>query len=105
MSCSLSSRGDEELSKRIDQNHRSIVEGLRAAGATVLSLAPLGNGAPDLLCGFRNLNFAFEVKNPNMPPSKRKLTVAEEVWHQSWKGQVTVIESLDDALKTMGATK
>jgi hypothetical protein len=93
------------VSKRIDQNHRAIVDGLRAVGATVQSLAPLGKGAPDIACGWRSQNYFFEIKNPNQPKSKRQLTIAEEVWHSQWKGQVCVIESLEDALRTIGATK
>jgi hypothetical protein len=92
------------MSKRIDANHGDIVRGLRAVGATVQSLAALGKGAPDIACGHRGQNYLFEIKNPAQPPSKRRLTIAEEVWHSQWKGQVSVIESLDDALKTIGAT-
>jgi len=92
------------MAKRVDNNHGSIIDGLRAVGATVQSLAALGKGAPDIVCGFRSQNFLFEIKNGSQPPSKRRLTVAEEVWHQQWKGQVSVIESLDDALRTIGAT-
>jgi hypothetical protein len=94
-----------KMAKRIDDNHKSIVDGLRAVGATVQSLAALGKGAPDILCGFRNQNWTFEIKNPLMPPSKRKLTEAEEDWHDQWKGQVSVIETLDEALIAIGAAK
>jgi len=90
--------------KRIDQNHKSIVKGLRAVGATVQSLAALGKGVPDIACGFRSLNYFFEIKNPAMPPSKRRLTEDEKEWHDSWRGQVCVIESLDEALRAIGAS-
>lgn len=93
------------MAKRIDLNHQDIVEGLRRVGATVQSLAPLGKGAPDILVGFRRMNYALEIKNPLMPPSKQRLTVAEEEWHESWQGQVVVIKTLDEALKAIGASR
>ena len=89
------------MSKRIDLNQKSIVDGLRACGVSVQSLAALGKGVPDILCGHRGRNLVFEVKNPLQPPSKRKLTFAEEEWHDSWRGQVAVIETLEDALKIL----
>jgi len=91
--------------KRVDDNHKRIVEGLRAVGATVQSMAALGKGAPDIAVGYRKVNTFLEIKNPLMPPSKRKLTAAEEEWHDEWKGQVAVVETLDEALLTIGATK
>lgn len=91
------------MAKRIDLNHKSIVEGLRDIGASVLSLAPLGKGAPDIAVGYRGSNTFMEIKNPLMPPSKRRLTDAELEWHAAWNGQVTVITSLEDALRVIGA--
>lgn len=93
------------MAKRVDDNHKSIVDGLRAIGYTVESLAPLGKGRPDILCGKGNRNWLFEIKNPLMPPSKQRLTEAEEEWHDTWRGQVSVIRSLDDALAVMANSK
>lgn len=87
--------------KRVDQNHREIVRCLRDLGASVQSLAALGKGAPDILCGHRGRNYLFEIKNPSMKPSQRKLTVAEEVWHGQWKGQVFVIHNFSEALEIL----
>jgi len=91
--------------KRVDDNQKSIVQGLRKVGATILSTAALGKGAPDIACGFRNQNYFFEIKNPAQPKSKRRLTEAEAEWHRVWAGQKAVIETLDEALKTIGASK
>lgn len=89
--------------KRIDSNHRLIVRALRDVGVTVLSLADLGKGAPDIACGWRGLNYFFEIKDGSLPPSRRKLTPDEEQFHATWRGQVAVIESVDEALKAIGA--
>lgn len=37
--------------KRVDANHSQIVKALRQCGVSVLSLAPVGHGCPDLLIG------------------------------------------------------
>lgn len=89
--------------KRIDSNHRLIVRALRDVGVTVLSLADLGKGAPDIACGWRGQNWLFEIKDGSLPPSRRKLTPDEEQFHATWRGQVAVIESVDEALKAIGA--
>ncbi len=88
---------------RTDQNHDEIVQALRKVGATVQSLAPVGAGVPDLLVGFRKQTFLVEVKNHKAPPSERKLTPAQVIWHRNWQGvPVAVVETVDDALKVIG---
>lgn len=89
----------ETMSKRVDHNHKSIVEGLRAVGASVQSIASVGRGCPDLLVGFRGFNLVLEVKDGDKSPSRRKLTPAEEDWRLRWRGQVATVENLDQALK------
>lgn len=87
---------------KIDANQPLIVATLRKAGATVKSLASLGDGAPDLLVGFRQKNWIVEVKDPSQPPSKRRLTIDEKAFHLSWQGQVCVIETPEEALGLIG---
>lgn len=85
--------------KRVDANQSTIVRALRDIGASVQSLADLGKGVPDLLVGYRGNNWLMEVKDWKQPPSKRRLTPDEKKWHQSWNGQVHVVETFDEALK------
>jgi hypothetical protein len=87
---------------RVDDNHAEIVEALRRAGASVQSLAPVGKGCPDLLVGHRGKNTLLEVKDGSKPPSKRKLTPDEHIWHAHWNGQVVTVESVEQALKAVG---
>jgi hypothetical protein len=68
-------------------------------------MAAIGDGCPDLLVGFRGKNFAFEVKNGENIPSKRKLTPDQEKWHAAWKGHVVVVESVEQALAALVETK
>ena len=86
---------------RIDANHSQIVRELRQMGATVLSLANIGSGCPDLLVGWRGKNVALEIKDPTQPPSKRRLTDDEKAFHLAWQGQVAVVETTEEALKIL----
>lgn len=83
---------------KIDANQVEIVKALRQVGASVQSLAATGKGCPDLLVGFRGVNFLMEVKDGEKVKSKRKLTPDQVEWHDSWRGRVYVVEGVDQAL-------
>jgi hypothetical protein len=87
--------------RRIDANQSKIVRELRSIGASVQSLADLGDGCPDILVGAQGKNFVFEIKDWKQPPSKRRLTPKEKIWHESWRGQVHVIETFSEALEVL----
>jgi hypothetical protein len=91
------------MPKRIDANQPQVVSGLRQVGATVLLLHTVGKGCPDIAVGFRGRNFLFEIKDGDKPYSKRQLTPDEETFFEEWHGQVSVVNSLDDALTQIGA--
>lgn len=87
---------------KVDANQAQIVSALRAAGASVSSLAPVGQGVPDLLAGFRGQNFLLECKDGRRRPSERTLTPAQQEWIASWRGTVHVVLCPEDALKAIG---
>ena len=87
---------------KIDANQTAIVDALRTIGATVQSLAPVGNGCPDLLVGFRGQNYLLEVKDGAKSPSKRRLTGDQRRWHDDWRGQVAIVCDVDSALAAIG---
>lgn len=91
-------------SARVDANQTAIVDALRAVGASVQSLAMVGRGVPDLLVGWRGSNLLLEVKDGDKPRSARRLTPDETTWHESWRGQVATVASIDEALEVLGAT-
>jgi len=88
--------------KRVDMNQTLIVQTLRDAGASVQSLAAIGKGCPDLLVGYASENYLVEIKNPNMPISKRNLTEDQQKWHSAWVGIINVIETPEQALRLIG---
>lgn len=88
---------------RVDQNQELIVKALRACGASVQSIAAAGDGVPDLLVGWRGQNLLVECKNGENVPSKRRLTPDQVKWHGEWRGQVCVVESVEEALALVSA--
>lgn len=90
---------------KVDDNQREVVAALRAAGATVQHLHAVGAGCPDLLVGYHGVNYLLEVKDGNKPPSKRKLTPDQEVWHRDWRGSVHVVKDIDEALGVIGVVQ
>lgn len=87
---------------KVDANHKDIVDGLRERGVTVISLAALGKGVPDILCGVSGVNVLLELKDGSKPPSDRKLTKDQVKFFDTWKGQKAKVESLEEALKILG---
>ena len=71
---------------RVDGNHAEIVTALRAAGATVQSLAAIGAGCPDLVVGLAGKTFLVEVKDGLKTPSHRVLTSDQRRWIERWTG-------------------
>lgn len=87
---------------KVDTNQSKIVAVLRGVGASVQHLHTVGKGCPDLLVGFRGVNYLLECKNGSLSPSRRKLTPDQEQWHRSWRGQVAVVNSVEEAMKAIG---
>ncbi len=89
---------------RTDANHAVIVAALRQAGATVLSLASLGAGAPDLCVGYRRRNVLLEIKDGSKAASRRRLTADEAAFAESWQGDpVQIVTDEFEALLAIGA--
>ena len=88
---------------KIDRNHGEIVRAMRQVGASVQSLAEIGCGCPDLLVAFRGKMALMEVKDGMLPPSQKRLTEDEEVWHKNWQAPVLVVESVAEALKYLNS--
>jgi hypothetical protein len=87
---------------KVDRNQSEIVDALRQIGCTVQPLHAVGAGCPDLMVGYQGKTYALEVKDGLAPPSERKLTAAQVVWHRDWRGHVSVVTSVKDALEAIG---
>ena len=89
------------IAAKIDGNHSEIVDALRAAGASVQSLAEVGHGCPDLLCGIQRQNFILEIKDPSQAPSDQRLTPQQKHWHATWNGTAHIVYNVDNALQIL----
>ena len=78
---------------KVDANHTAIVDALRAIGAQVESLAPLGRGCPDLLVSYAGRWFVLEVKQPT-----GRLRPQQVVWINRHAADVRVVRSAADAV-------
>lgn len=87
---------------RTDANQKDIVEAIRKTGASVHVTSSVGGGFPDIVVGFRNKTYLFEIKYPSQPPSKRELTPEQRIFHNLWYGHVAVIYNAGDAFREMG---
>jgi hypothetical protein len=84
---------------RIDDNQKVIVKQLRNYGCSVLSIASIGNGAPDIIVGFKGNNYLFELKDSSKPKSAQKLTADEIAFAGSWRGQIHTANNLETILR------
>ena len=81
---------------KVDGNHSVIVDALRTVGFSVRSTAAIGQGFPDVVCGYGGRTFLVEIKDGSKPPSARNLTPDQVKFRDSWKGDYTVLESVED---------
>lgn len=90
--------GKRARNNKVDTNHSAIVAVMRQMGASVLDTHDLGKGAPDIIVGARGKNYLVEIKNGDLPPSKQTLTEDEQIFHDSWRGQIVIIRSMAEAV-------
>ena len=82
---------------RADANQAEIVAALREIGATVTDLHRVGGGCPDLLVGYRGVNYLLEVKTED-----GEFTPKEADWFLTWHGQRAVVHTIAEALAVLG---
>lgn len=81
---------------RSDGNCAEIVRALRKAGASV----ELIDRPVDVLAGFRGANYLMEIKT-----TRGKLRTSQRAFMDGWRGVVSVVRSVDEALKVIGVLK
>lgn len=85
---------------RVDSNHAEIVKALRRVGCVVWDTSHEGSGAPDLVV-MRPAN-GFKVYLIEIKSEKGELNKLQEKFRSEWWGQVSVVRSVDEALKVVG---
>lgn len=88
--------------KRTDANHKQIIDAIRKIPSiSVYSTHMVGKGFPDIVIGYKGINYLVEIKDGAKTKSQKKLTEDEIRFHQSWFGQIIVCECVKDVLKLL----
>ena len=85
-----------------DGNQSTIVKALRAVGASVATCHTVGKGFPDLVCAYGGTLYMLEVKDPSQPKHRHELTPAQVKFHDEWRGKISIVFTVDDALRAIG---
>lgn len=83
--------------RKIDANQPSIVKFFRGLGYSVAITSGAGDGFPDLVIGKGGQNWLIEIKDGDKPKSQQKLTEKQVKFHGEWRGQISVINSVEAA--------
>lgn len=87
----------------MDSNHQEITTALRRAGASVLSLAAVGKGCPDLLvCAPGGRLYLVEVKDRGTAYGRRGLSESQQEFARTWGGEIHVVSDSAMALQALG---
>ena len=89
----------------LDANHRAIVAVLEQMGCSVLSLAAVGGGVPDLLVGCSGVNLLMELKDGSKAPSRRRLRKTQVAFLEAWRGQRCVVLSVGEAIAIVNGVR
>ena len=74
---------------KIDGNQTELVEAFRKLGCSVLSLAAVGKGVPDLLVAIKGITWLVEVKMP-----KGKETPDQVEFAKTWQGCRAIVRDV-----------
>lgn len=85
--------------RKVDDNQKEIVEAFKKLGYSVAHTHIVGKGFPDIVVAKHKKTTLVEIKDGKKPLSKRKLTPDELKFHDSWQGDLKIIESVEDVIK------
>ena len=87
---------------RRDAGEQDIIKAMRACGAFVKVIND--EGTFDLLCWYNGHTLLLEIKDGSKPPSARRLTDAEQKFHDEWPGDnLHIVNSVEEALALLEA--
>ena len=84
---------------KVDANHTEIVDCFKKLGCSVLSLAAVGRGVPDLLVAINGITWLVEVKS-----GKSKGNLLQREWAENWLGARALVrdsQGVETVVKTM----
>ena len=78
---------------KVDDNHSEIIAAIRAAGISVYNTSVVGQGFPDIVCGYGGRTYLVEIKDGAKTPSQRRLKPQQEAFRASWLGHYQILET------------
>ena len=85
---------------KVDTAHPECVKYLVAAGYSVISLAAVGKGCPDLLVARNGRAMLMEVKSPKREKAHPDVLARQALWRARWRGpEVPTVRSGVEALE------
>lgn len=84
---------------KVDANQTEIVDCFKKMGCSVLSLAAVGRGVPDLLVAINGITWLVEVKS-----GKSKENLLQREWAENWLGARALVrdsQGVETVVKTM----
>jgi len=86
---------------RVDGNQASLVNCLRGLGASFQHTHTIP-GALDGIVGYVGIDQRVEIKDPEQPPSGRRLTKLEQDVFDQWMGRrPVVLETIEDCVNLL----
>ena len=80
---------------RVDRNQPEIVKAFRDLGWYVLIISQLKNCC-DIIVSRHGRTVAIEIKDGEKPRSQQKLSKGELIFKDEWKGEYSIITSVDE---------
>ena len=82
---------------RKDDNHGTIADVFLALDCSVLDISATPCGF-DVVVGYKTQAILVEIKNPEQPLSKQKLTPNEFSAHLNWRGPKAIVSTNEHAI-------
>jgi hypothetical protein len=80
--------------RRVDSNHKELVEAFRQLGATVTDLSRVGQGCPDILVGYCSISIPVEIKTRT-----GKLNLLQQQWLENWQGSHAIVRDHEGVIR------
>lgn len=85
--------------KRVDNGQMDIVNTLRKLGMSVHVTSNFGFGFPDAVAAYMFKTYLIEIKDGNKCPSKQRLNVLEQKFHDDWQDKIYILNSVKSAIE------
>ena len=82
--------------KKVDLNHKEVVEKFRELGASVFDASGVGRGFPDIVVGYNGQTVLVEIKSGE----RKRFSEAQLKFMAEWKGSaVTRINEVEGVIR------